>query len=102
MQVRFLQPVQYELDEAVDYYNAQMSNLGNEFLIEILAALDRIALWPDAWHEISKNIRRCQLKRFPYGVVYVVEGNVILVIAIGHLHRRPTYWQTLNARNLKP
>lgn len=102
MQVLFLQPAQYELDEAVDYYNAQMPNLGDGFLIEILAALDRISLWPDAWHEISRNIRRCQLKRFPYGVVYAVEDDVILVIAISHLHRRPAYWQTLNARNLKP
>ena len=101
MQVRFLQPAQYELDEAVDYYNAQMLNLGDGFLIEILAALERISLWPEAWHVIFRNIRRCQLKRFPYGVVYVVEDNVVLVMAISHLHRRPAYWPALNARKLQ-
>lgn len=31
MPVRFIQPAQYELDEAVDYYNAQMLNLGDGF-----------------------------------------------------------------------
>ena len=100
MQVRFLEPAQYELDEAIDYYNAQLSNFGQIFLIEILASLDRICLWPDAWHLISKNIRRCQLKRFPYGIVYVIVDGVLLVLAIGHLHRRPAYWQALKARTI--
>ena len=70
MQVRFLQPAQYELDEAIDYYNAQVSNLGQRFLLEILASLARIYQHSDAWHAMTKNTRRCQLKRFPYGVIY--------------------------------
>ena len=37
MQVRFLQPAQYELDEAVEYYNAQVLDLGRAFLLEVLA-----------------------------------------------------------------
>lgn len=101
MQVRFLEPAQYELDEAVDYYNAQAPNLGQVFLIEILASLDRVCLWPDAWHLMSKNTRRCQLKRFPYGVVYVILDDVVLILGVSHLHRRPAYWQALNARTLK-
>lgn len=76
MPVRFFTAAQYELDEAVDYYNAQMLNLGDAFLIEILAALDRVVLWPVAWRVIFKNVRRCQLKRFPYGIVYVFKDSV--------------------------
>jgi ParE toxin of type II toxin-antitoxin system, parDE len=98
MQVQFLQPAQYELDQAIDYYNAQAPNLGQAFLLEILASLDRICLWPDAWHLVSKNTRRCQLKRFPYGIIYSKIDNVILVIAIGHLHRSPEYWRDIKSR----
>ena len=100
MQVRFLEPAQHELDEAIDYYTGQLSNLGEAFLIEILASLDLICSWPDAWHLVSKNIRRCQLKRFPYGIVYSIVDDVLLVLAIGHLHRRPAYWQALKARTI--
>ncbi len=99
MKVQFLQPAQYELDEAIDFYNAQVPNLGRAFLVEILASLDRICLWPDAWHSVSKNTRRCQLKRFPHGIIYSKTHSVILVIAIGHLHRSPEYWQNLIKRS---
>lgn len=93
MQVRFLQPAQYELDEAVDYYNAQMPELGRVFLFEVLASVERICQFPDAWHPFSEQTRRCQLKRFPYGIIYSIEHGTILVIAVGHLHRSPEYWQ---------
>ena len=48
MQVRFLQPAQYELDDAVDYYNAQAPDLGRALLIEVLASLERICQFPEA------------------------------------------------------
>ena len=99
MQVRFFEPAQYELDEAINYYNAQVPNLGHGFLLEILASLDRICQHFDAWHPMSKNTRRCQLKRFPYGVIYAKEKETIVVIAIGHLHRSPEYWQNLIKRS---
>ena len=98
MQVQFLQPAQYELDEAIDYCNAQVPHLGQAFLVEILASLDCICLWPDAWHSVSKNTRRCQLKRFPYGIIYSKTDSAILVIAVAHLHRNPEYWQNLTLR----
>ena len=101
MQVRFLQPAQYELDEAVDYYNAQVPDLGQAFLFEVLASLDRVCHYPDAWHPTSTNTRRCQLKRFPYGIIYSKIDVVILVVAIAHLHRSPEYWQKLQLRHKK-
>lgn len=101
MQIRFLEPAQYELDEAVDYYNAQVPDLGLAFLHEVLASLDRVKQYPDAWQFISKNARRCQLHRFPYGIIYAKLEDVLLIIAIGHLHRSPEYWKNLQARNVK-
>lgn len=32
------------------------------------------------------------VQRFPYGVVYEVMGNEVIVHALMHLHRRPGYW----------
>jgi len=101
MQVKFLQAAQYELDAAVAYYNDQAPNLGHKFLIEILASLSRVCQYPNAWHPITDKTRRCQLRRFPYGVIYTKIDDVILVIAIGHLHRKPEYWQALQSRFFK-
>lgn len=37
--------------------------------------------------------RRVLVVRFPYHVVYQLGQDEIVVVAIGHLKRRPGYWQ---------
>jgi hypothetical protein len=32
------------------------------------------------------------VRRFPYGVIYRVREEVIWVVAIAHMRRRPGYW----------
>ena len=50
MQIRFLEIAQIELDDSIDYYNSAADGLGDEFLAEMLHALDRIKNFPQAWH----------------------------------------------------
>ena len=93
MNVRLLEVAQQELDEAIAYYNAQAPGLGNAFLLETVSAIDRVRRFPDAWHPLGEGIRRCRLRRFPYGVIYHDENGDILILAVAHLHRRPDYWR---------
>lgn len=93
MKIRFLEAAQRELDEAVEYYNAEAPELGQAFLLETLTVLEHIKQFPYAWHPLSPNTRRCRLRRFPYGVVYGVGTDEIIVIALAHLHRVPQYWR---------
>jgi hypothetical protein len=41
--VRFLEIAEIELDQAIHWYRAQALGRGDAFLIEVLAAADRIA-----------------------------------------------------------
>lgn len=93
MKINFLEIAQIELDDAIEYYNYELPGLGDAFLTEILNALDRICELPEAWHSCSKRTRRCQTKRFPYGVIYQIREKEILVVAVANLHRKPDYWQ---------
>jgi len=93
MKIRFLQIAELELDEAIQYYNYEAKGLGDEFLVEILETLERIAEFPNAWQRSSGRTRRCQTRRFPYGIIYQAREEEILVIAIANLHRRPDYWK---------
>jgi plasmid stabilization system protein ParE len=93
MEIRLLDVAQQELDEAVEYYNAEVPGLGDQFLLEALSAFDRIKQFPKAWHPYTQSTRRCQTRRFPYGIVYEILESEILVIAIAHMHRRPGYWR---------
>ncbi|MCF8156204.1 MAG: type II toxin-antitoxin system RelE/ParE family toxin [Rhodoferax sp.] len=94
MNFSLLLQAQSELDDAYDWYESQASGLGQRFLIEAAHAFGLIQRFPEAWHPLSANTRRCRLKRFPYGVIYAVEGQDIIVIAVAHLHRKPGYWTT--------
>jgi len=55
--------------------------------------VDRIVGFPSGWQLLDRDIRRCCLNRFPYGLIYTIENGDILVLAVPHLHRRPDYWR---------
>ena len=96
MKITFLKPAEQELSEAVEYYETQSPGLGFELFEEVWNAIERISQHPEAWQPLSQRARRCQVKRFPYGVVYQFrkKANEILIVAIAHLHRKPNYWHT--------
>ena len=93
MKISFLEIAQIELDDAIDYFNYEVPGLGDAFLNEVLNALDRIGEFPEAWHPCSERTRRCQTRRFPYGVIYQIRKEEILIVAIANLHRKPDYWK---------
>ena len=93
MKINFLEIAQIELEDAIEYYNYELPGLGKAFLTEVLNTLDRIGEFPEAWHPCSKRTRRCQTRRFPYGISYQIRKQEILVVAVAHLHRKPDYWK---------
>lgn len=93
MKVRFLAAARRELADAVRYYNAERWGLGKDFRDQAKHAVERIKMLPDAWQSLGGNIRRCQLQRFPYAIVYSVRRTEILIVAVAHLHREPNYWR---------
>jgi toxin ParE2 len=93
MRIRFLEIAQIELDDAIEYYNYEVPGLGEAFLTEVLNTLDRIGKYPEAWQPSSNRTRRCQTRRFPYGIMYQIRRDEILVVAIANLHRKPDYWK---------
>jgi toxin ParE2 len=92
VKVRYARAAEADLIAAVTYYDGQRPGLGDCFLDEAEAAAGRIASFPHAWHKISANTRRCRLHRFPYGLIYRVKGDVVVVVAVAHLHSEPKQW----------
>ena len=75
MRVIFTKLASQELEDAVRYYELEYSGLGRRF---------------------KEEVRKCLLHKFPYKLMYSVEGNHILVIAVAHQHRNPDYWVDRN------
>ncbi len=93
MKVRLVFPANIELDEAVRYYDHQLSGLGFRFFQEVDAAIERIRFIPEAWTKIGKRTRRCLIKDFPYALLYAIETDEILITAVAHLHRDPKHYR---------
>jgi hypothetical protein len=82
-----------EFLDAIEYYEGCKLGLGYEFAIEVHSTIENILSYPNAWTILEDDIRRCQVRRFPYGIVYSQDGDVIFVLAVMHLHRDPDYWK---------
>src|SRR5215831_4700897 len=92
---RFTSSALSELREATLYYEDQESGLGLRFLDEIDAAVDRILRFPQAWHPVSTRSRRCRTHRFPFGLLYQIRSDEILITAVMNLRRDPQRWRDL-------
>ena len=93
MRIEFHPAARLEFIDAVDYYECRSPGLGSEFAEEIGAALQLIAEAPRRWRCLEEDVRRKLLKRFPYGVLYTVEADYLLIIALMHFCRKPGYWR---------
>ena len=82
-----------ELVEAVAFYEKVEPSLGEEFSLEVLAAMRNVVSYPNAWPVLEGGVRRWLVNRFPCGILYSVEPDRIFVLAVMHLHRLPGYWK---------
>ncbi len=82
-----------EFNEAAIYYSDKSPSLASAFLTEIENAIEKIVENPELYREIDEDIRRCLTRRFPYAVLYTIENNYILILAVMHCSREPWYWR---------
>lgn len=94
MNYSFHTTARIEFIEAVAYYEECRDGLGLEFSREVYSSINRITTFPKAWSELSEDTRRCLTIRFPYGLIYQILDNEILIIAVTQLNREPGYWES--------
>lgn len=94
MKIIFLHPAKTKLTAVITYYNEQSEGLGYEFAAEVNRTLERIVQYPDAWPRLSKRTRRCRTNRLPYGLIYRVREDSLLIVAVMHLSRNPETWKS--------
>ncbi|MBI5141090.1 MAG: type II toxin-antitoxin system RelE/ParE family toxin [Nitrospirae bacterium] len=81
-----------ELAEARNWYNGRVKGLGSEFVRAVEARIASIRRMPDAYPVIHGNVRRALLRRFPYAILYCLNGEEVLIIACFHASRNPDEW----------
>jgi plasmid stabilization system protein ParE len=92
MRISLLPAAQSELDEAFLWYEEQSIGLGYDFLDEFEQSVRLLAVFPELFEQMEEGVRRCLINRFPYGIIYGIDGVSIVIVAIAHLKRKPRYW----------
>jgi len=82
-----------DLKAVARYYEEKRSGLGQDFRNEFEAAVQRARDFPEGCQRLDDELRRCRFKRFPYGLIYAIRDDIIIVVAVSHLHRKPGHWR---------
>ena len=98
MKVALLAEAELELELAASWYDDRSEGLGDEFMAVVREAVTLIGESPETWPQWPgvpsriPPIRRFLLPRFPYAISYQAFPDVLAVLAVVHLRRRPLYW----------
>ncbi len=92
MNYRFHPEALSEFQAATIYYEQRQRALGERFISAVQTAIDHIIDSPLSGRVLAEEVRRYLTKVFPYAVLYTVEDDYILIVAVMHCHREPGYW----------
>jgi toxin ParE1/3/4 len=83
----------------VDWYDEREVGLSERFEIAVRAAIDAAVDSPESWAvwpgwDRQPVVRSKGVSDFPYRVVYFVQGDLLMIVAVAHAKRRPGYWRS--------
>lgn len=82
-----------EYSQSVEYYAQQKIELAQDLINQVENSIFRLIQFPYSYAIVDKNIRRCLIRKFPYAILYTIEDNCIVILAVMHCHRNPQSWQ---------
>ena len=94
MKVEFLDEAEQELIDATMWYETKQSGLGKRLRDEVAHVVSRVAEDPTLWRERKGGYRRVNCPVFPYFIAYIMRRQKIIIVAVGHGHRKPGYWKS--------
>ncbi len=78
-----------DLKKAFSWYEDNRTGLGYDFLLQVDAGINFIKRNPGINPIEYKGTRKHLIKRFPYKVIYLLEEEKIIVLAVIHGKRSP-------------
>jgi plasmid stabilization system protein ParE len=93
MTVRFVSAAEAEFAAAAGFYEKADQGLGSRFVDEVLKAIAHLERNPYAGPLIGKRVRKSSLKNFPYKLIYHASAKELVIVAIAHDKRQPSYWR---------
>src|SRR6266404_2728156 len=93
MELRFHVAALEELDGAIRHYDGIRAGLGQELHREVMKTIEAIRENPKIGGSVGADIRRRNVARFPYGIIFKATDSDVTIYAIMHHKRKPGYWR---------
>jgi plasmid stabilization system protein ParE len=92
-EVVFLPTADADYRRALEWYRAQSDQSAAGFEAAFEVALRAIGETPERWTLCDQRHRFYVLRRYPYSIVYRLEAESVLVVAVAHASRSASYWR---------
>lgn len=94
---RFLREALLEYEDAISYYEHARTGLGETFAREVDRIITLTLKFPEMGSPVpgtppELHVRRRLLRRFGVEIDYLISGDHLVVLAVFHGKRRPSYW----------
>ena len=100
MTIRLSPEAEADAEQHAQWYDEQSPGLRGPFLDAVQSALEVIDGAPLSFQRVKRaHARRFVMRRFPFLLIYKVDDEIISVVAIVHVRRRPAYWRTRLQKN---
>ena len=76
------------------WYAEREPQVAIKFVSSVEDAIARIVEAPQRWRVVEEDVRRCLTRVFPFGILYTIEADFVLIVAIMHFSREPGYWKS--------
>jgi len=84
------QKVYSDIDKIMDYYEqADIPELADELYEELRHFMAEAAESPETFSIRERDIRRVNLQRFPYHLLFRIVGDIVRVLVVRHHSRHP-------------
>jgi toxin ParE1/3/4 len=86
-----------EIEQHVRRYEGESAGLGLAFLSDFQRVIELIVEYPEVGRVVTRVrpvVRRFPLRRFPFFIIYRELGNVVEIVAVAPMKRRPNYWRS--------
>ena len=90
MKIEVLDEAEDDLQDGREFYDRQEPGVGVYFAAALAADIDSLILFAGI-HPMEFGFHRALSKRFPFGVYYIMEDEVIRIYAVLDLRRDPAW-----------
>ena len=82
-----------ELEAAVDWHLSHSRDVAERFADEYERVIEAIHRFPAIGRPIDGGLRRLNIGRTDYTIIYRLRDDVATILAVAHASRRPGYWR---------